>query len=89
MTRAQVEVVKDLLAWHYEPGMIVRPREAYPNRDNQDNARRRTLRGLVGLGLLEETSDGYLVMERLVQAYREWWQTKGFRDPGESNVLLP
>lgn len=92
MTKAQIEVIKDLLAWRYAPGSRIVPTEVYPGRNNQDNAKRRTLRRLRDQGWLDGDRwevGVYRMTQRLVDAYQEWWRTRGFRDPNECNVLLP
>lgn len=51
LTRAQTEVLNDVLK-EYKAGDIFRAEDLYPARNNQDNARRWTLRKLAELGYL-------------------------------------
>lgn len=77
LTYAEYEVIYELrVNQGFDPGLVFNPAESFPNRDNTDNARRRTVDRLASKGLVKKFryggGNGYALTEAACLAMAEY-----------------
>jgi hypothetical protein len=92
LTLAQAEVIWAIESEHWLSGenpTVPQATQLFPNRDNLDNARRRTFSRLVKDGYFKQSTRVYQSVPgdlyeadvpAIRDAWNEWWKSQGFRD---------
>lgn len=81
--------------WFDEDGLTfeVRPEDAFPGRNNIDNAHRRNLRSLVRAGLAKDLIYRFrsygleFNVDELRGAYRDWYNKRGWKQYDPNPIL--